>query len=115
MQRVLALVRKQAPSLEIEGEMQADTALNEEIRANIFPNSLLRGRANVFVFPNIDAANIAYNITRQMTDGVAIGPILMGVSKPAHVMTPASTVRRVVNTSAIACVEAQIRAQVAPG
>jgi malate dehydrogenase (oxaloacetate-decarboxylating)(NADP+) len=103
-------VREQAPTLEIDGEMQADTALNEEIRESIFPNSLLNGRANVFVFPNIDAANIAYNIVRQMTDGVAIGPILMGVSKPAHVLTPASTVRRVVNTSAIACVEAQIRA-----
>ena len=113
MRRVLALVRKQAPSLEIDGEMQADTALNEEIRANIFPNSLLSGRANVFVFPNLDAANIAYNIVRSMTDGVAIGPILMGVSKPAHVLTPAATVRRVVNTSAIACVEAQIRGQVA--
>jgi malate dehydrogenase (oxaloacetate-decarboxylating)(NADP+) len=110
MRRVLALVREQAPSLEIDGEMQADTALNEEIRENIFPNSLLSGRANVFVFPNLDAANIAYNIVRSMTDGVAIGPILMGVSKPAHVLTPASTVRRVVNTSAIACVEAQIRA-----
>jgi malate dehydrogenase (oxaloacetate-decarboxylating)(NADP+) len=113
MRRVLALVRAQEPSLEIDGEMQADAALNEEIRHNIFPNSLLTGRANVFVFPNLDAANIAYNMVRQLTDGVAIGPILMGVSKPAHVLTPASTVRRVVNISALACVEAQIRAQVA--
>jgi len=113
MRRVLELVRAKDPRLEIDGEMQADTALNEEIRARIFPNSLLRGRANVFVFPNIDAANIAYNIVRQFTDGVAIGPILMGVSKPAHVLTTASTVRRVVNISALACVEAQIRAQAA--
>jgi len=113
MRRVFDLVRAKAPELEIDGEMQADSALNEEIRARIFPNSLLRGHANVFVFPNLDAANIAYNMVRQMTDGVAIGPILMGVSKPAHVLTPASTVRRVVNISAIACVEAQIRAQVA--
>ena len=111
MRRVLELVRAKAPALEIDGEMQADTALNEEIRARIFPNSLLRGRANVFVFPNLDAANIAYNMARQFTEGVAIGPILMGVSKPAHVLTPASTVRRVVNMTAIACVEAQIRAQ----
>jgi malate dehydrogenase (oxaloacetate-decarboxylating)(NADP+) len=110
MRRVLELVRAQQPKLEIDGEMQADSALNEEIRARIFPNSLLRGQANVFVFPNLDAANIAYNMVRQLTDGVAIGPILMGVSKPAHVLTPASTVRRVVNISAIACVEAQIRA-----
>jgi malate dehydrogenase (oxaloacetate-decarboxylating)(NADP+) len=111
MRRVLELVRAQQPALEIEGEMQADTALNGEIRHNIFPSSLLTGNANVFVFPNLDAANIAYNMVRQLTDGVAIGPILMGVSKPAHVLTPASTVRRVVNISALACVEAQIRAQ----
>ena len=93
--------------------MQADSALNEEIRLRIFPNSLLRGSANVFVLPNLDSANIAYNLVRQFTDGVAIGPILMGVSKPAHVLTAASTVRRVVNISALACVEAQIRAQAA--
>jgi malate dehydrogenase (oxaloacetate-decarboxylating)(NADP+) len=109
MRRVLELVRTQQPALQIDGEMQADTALNEEIRSRIFPNSLLHGSANVFVFPNLDAANIAYNMVRQLTDGVAIGPILMGVSKPAHVLTPASTVRRVVNISALACVEAQIR------
>jgi len=117
MQRVLDLVRRKAPHLEIDGEMQADTALNEEIRARIFPNSTLRGRANLLVFPNLDAANIAYNMVRQLTDGVAIGPILMGVSKSAHVLTPASTVRRVVNVTAIACVEAQIRAaqQIASG
>ena len=113
MRHVLELVRAQDPRLEIDGEMQADTALNEEIRGRIFPNSLLHGHANVFVFPNLDAANIAYNMVRQLTDGVAIGPILMGVSKPAHVLTPASTVRRVVNLTAIACVEAQIRAQAA--
>jgi malate dehydrogenase (oxaloacetate-decarboxylating)(NADP+) len=111
MRRVLDLVRAKDPRLEIDGEMQADTALNEEIRARIFPNSTLRGRANLFVFPNLAAANIAYNMVRQLTDGVAIGPILMGVSKSAHVLTTASTVRRVVNITAIACVEAQIRAQ----
>jgi malate dehydrogenase (oxaloacetate-decarboxylating)(NADP+) len=115
MRRVLEIVRAKDPRLEIDGEMQADTALNEEIRARIFPNSTLRGRANLFVFPNIDAANITYNMVRQLTDGVAIGPILMGVSKSAHVLTPASTVRRVVNMTAIACVEAQIRAQQAAG
>jgi malate dehydrogenase (oxaloacetate-decarboxylating)(NADP+) len=111
MRRVLEIVREKDPQLEIDGEMQADTALNEEIRERIFPNSMLHGNANVFVFPNLDAANIAYNMVRQFTDGIAIGPILMGVSKPAHVLTPASTVRRVVNISALACVEAQIRQQ----
>jgi malate dehydrogenase (oxaloacetate-decarboxylating)(NADP+) len=111
MRRVLEIVRRKDPKLEVDGEMQADTALNEEIRDRIFPNSLLKGTANVFVFPNLDAANIAYNMVRQFTDGIAIGPILMGVSKPVHVLTTASTVRRVVNISALACVEAQIRQQ----
>ena len=113
MRRVLELVRAQDPTLEIDGEMQADTALNEAVRARIFPGSNLTGQANVFVCPNMDAANIAYNMVRHMTDGVAIGPILMGISKPAHILTPVSTVRRVVNMTAIAAVEAQIRAQIA--
>ena len=111
MRKVRELVLAQQPKLEIEGEMHADAALNEEIRLKLFPNSLLTGKANLFVCPNIDAANIAYNITRQMTDGVAIGPILMGVDKPVHVLTPASTVRRIVNMTALAAVEAQIRAR----
>ncbi len=80
------------------------------MRDRLFPNSRLKGRANLFVCPNLDAANIGYNITRVMTDGVALGPILMGVSKAAHILTPAATVRRVVNMTAIAAVEAQIRA-----
>ena len=111
MRRVLELVRAQDPSLEIDGEMQADSALNEAVRARIFPDSTLTGQANVFVCPSMDASNIAYNMVRHMTDGVAIGPILMGISKPAHILTPVSTVRRVVNMTAVACVEAQIRAQ----
>jgi malate dehydrogenase (oxaloacetate-decarboxylating)(NADP+) len=111
MREALALIRGRAPKLEVEGEMHADAALDEGIRERIFPNSLLRGRANLFVLPNLDAANIVYNMMRVMTDGVAIGPILMGVSKPVHVLTPSSTVRRIVNMSALAAVEAQIRAQ----
>ena len=115
MRKVRELVLERAPRIEIEGEMHADAALNEAIRDKLFPGSLLKGRANLFVCPNLDAANIAYNITRQMTDGVAIGPILMGVSKPVHVLTPASTVRRVVNMTALAAVEAQIRGKLAEG
>ena len=110
MRHALEIVRKRDPGLEIEGEMHADTAFNEDIRERLFPNSRLKGRANLFVCPNLDSANIGYNITRVMTDGVALGPILMGVSKPAHILTPAATVRRVVNMTAIAAVEAQIRA-----
>lgn len=111
LQEALTIIRKRVPRLEVEGEMQADLALDPELRARVFPNSRLSGRANVFVFPNLAAANTAFNMTRVMTDGVVIGPILMGVAKPAHVLTPQATVRRVVNMSAIACVEAQIRAE----
>jgi malate dehydrogenase (oxaloacetate-decarboxylating)(NADP+) len=109
MRQALQLIRARMPKLEIEGEMMADTAWDDELRHRIFPNSLLKGRANLFVMPNLDAANITYNMVRVMTDGVAIGPILMGLDQPAHVLTPASTPRRVVNMTAIAAVEAQIR------
>ncbi|RAP59719.1 NADP-dependent malic enzyme [Oleiagrimonas sp. MCCC 1A03011] len=115
MRRALELIRSRAPRLEVEGEMQADVALDPEIRTRLFPNSNLTDKANMFVFPNLDAANIAYNMTRHMSDGVTIGPILMGVAKPAHLLTPQATVRRVVNMTAIACVEAQIRAEMARG
>ncbi|MGH8162752.1 MAG: phosphate acyltransferase, partial [Rhodanobacteraceae bacterium] len=111
MQQALKLIRARVPKLEVEGEMQADVALDPALRARVFPNSRLSGRANVFVFPDLESANASFNMTRVMADGVVIGPILMGVAKPAHVLTPQATVRRVVNTSAIACVEAQIRAQ----
>jgi malate dehydrogenase (oxaloacetate-decarboxylating)(NADP+) len=110
MQKALELIRQQAPKLEVEGEMQADVALTPELREKLFPNSRLEGKANVFVFPNLDAANIAFNMNRVMTDGVVIGPILMGIAKPAHILMPQATVRRVVNMTAVACVEAQIRA-----
>jgi malate dehydrogenase (oxaloacetate-decarboxylating)(NADP+) len=109
MQAVLGLLRERVPDLEVEGEMQPDVALNPDLRERLFPNSRLTGRANVLVFPNLAAANAAFNITRCMSDGVVLGPILMGVAKPAHVLTPQATVRRVVNMSAIACVEAQLR------
>ena len=111
LQAALQLIRKRLPKLEVEGEMQADLALNPELRMRVFPNSRLSGRANMFVFPNLAAANTSFNMSRVMCDGVVIGPILMGVAKPAHVLTPQATVRRVVNMSAIACVDAQIRAE----
>jgi malate dehydrogenase (oxaloacetate-decarboxylating)(NADP+) len=115
MRKVLQILRQRAPKLEVEGEMQADAALVPEIRERLFPNSQLSGSANVFVFPNLDAANISFNMLRAMTDGVVLGPILMGVSKPAHVLTPSATVRRVVNMTAISTVEAQIRGQARAG
>ena len=109
MRRAYQLIRERAPRLEIDGEMQADTAWDEVLRQRIFPNSTLAGRANLFVLPNLDAANIVYNMVKVMTGGVAIGPILMGVDKSAHILTPASTVRRVVNMTALAAVDAQLR------
>jgi malate dehydrogenase (oxaloacetate-decarboxylating)(NADP+) len=111
MREALQLIRARAPKLEIDGEMMGDTAWDDELRHRIFPNTTLKGRANLYVMPNLDAANITYNMVRVMTDGVAIGPILMGVDQPAHILTPASTPRRVVNMTAIAAVEAQIRKQ----
>ena len=110
MRKVWQILKQRAPKLEMDGEMQADTAWDEALRLRMFPHTTLSGRANLFVMPNLDAANIAYNIVRVMTDGVAIGPILMGVDKAAHILPPASTARRVVNMTAVAAVDAQIRA-----
>ncbi|HQW59280.1 MAG: NADP-dependent malic enzyme [Thermomonas sp.] len=110
MRRAFEIIRARMPKLEIDGEMMADTAWDEALRQRIFPNTRLKGRANLLVMPNLDAANIGYNMIRVATGGVAIGPILMGLDQPAHILTPASSSRRVVNMTAIAAVEAQIRA-----
>jgi malate dehydrogenase (oxaloacetate-decarboxylating)(NADP+) len=111
MAQALKLIRAKDPALDVEGEMQADTALDESIRERIFPNSRLKGQANLFIMPNLDAANIAYNMGRVVSEGVAIGPMLLGVAKPAHVLTTAATVRRVINMTAVATVDAQRMAQ----
>ena len=111
MRAVRELLKQRMPKLEMDGEMQGDTAWDELLRKRMMPNTTLNGRANLFVLPNIDAANITYNMVRVMTDGVAIGPILMGISKPVHILTSSATPRRVVNMTAIAAVDAQIRAQ----
>ncbi|HEU4813434.1 MAG TPA: NADP-dependent malic enzyme [Xanthomonadaceae bacterium] len=110
MRKVREILVQRMPRLEVDGEMMADTAWNEELRDRIFPGNTLTGRANLFVMPNLDAANIVYNMVKVMTEGVALGPILMGLDRPAHILTPASTPRRVVNMTAIAAVDAQIRA-----
>jgi malate dehydrogenase (oxaloacetate-decarboxylating)(NADP+) len=110
MRAVRELLKQRMPKLEMDGEMQGDTAWDEVLRKRMMPNTTLSGRANLFVLPNIDAANITYNMVRVMTDGVAIGPILMGISKPVHILTSSATPRRVVNMTAIAAVDAQIRA-----
>jgi malate dehydrogenase (oxaloacetate-decarboxylating)(NADP+) len=107
MREVLAILQKAAPELEVDGEMHGDCALDPEIRAGAIANSALRGEANLLVLPNIDAANISYNLLKTAAgNGVAIGPLLLGVAKPIHILTPAATVRRIVNVSTLAVVEA---------
>jgi malate dehydrogenase (oxaloacetate-decarboxylating)(NADP+) len=110
MRQACAMLREMAPGLEVEGEMHGDAALSQAIRERLFPNSQLTGAANLFVMPNLDSANIALNLVRTLTDGVVIGPMLLGVRGAAHVLTPSSTVRRVVNMTALAAVDAQQRA-----
>ena len=107
MREALALIRERAPELEVDGEMQADTALSEMIRERVFPNSRLKGEANVLIMPNLDAANIAFQFTKVLADALPVGPILIGPAKPAHILTPSVTARGIVNLTAVAVVEAQ--------
>jgi malate dehydrogenase (oxaloacetate-decarboxylating)(NADP+) len=107
MRRALALIRKRAPDLEVDGEMHADAALSEAIRNRILPDSTLRGQANLLIFPNLDAANIAFNLIKEVTNSVSVGPILIGPAKAAHILTPSVTARGIVNLSALAVVDAQ--------
>src|SRR5690606_23649465 len=111
MRQVREQLLKRNPRLNVDGEMQGDTAWDEALREKLLPNSTLKGRANLFVLPNLEAANIAYNLVRVFTDGVAIGPILMGISKPVHILTSSASARRVLNMTAIAAVDSQIRKQ----
>ena len=107
MRDALGIVQEAHPTLEIDGEMQGDAALVESIRQQAMPDSPLKGAANVLVMPNVEAANISYNLLRvSASDGVTIGPILMGMAKPVHILTPISSVRRIVNMVALAAVDA---------
>ena len=106
----LAEIMRLAPDLEVEGEMAADSALSEEIRKEIFPNSRLKGSANLLMMPTLDAANIAVNMLKVVGEAQPIGPILLGAAKPAHIITPSVTVRGIVNISAVATVDAQVAA-----
>jgi malate dehydrogenase (oxaloacetate-decarboxylating)(NADP+) len=106
MQRALALLHERAPDLQIEGEMHGDAALSEEIRLKVFPNSRLRGPANLLIMPTLDAANIAFNLLKTAAgDGVTIGPILLGAARAVHILTPSATVRRIVNMTALTVVD----------
>jgi malate dehydrogenase (oxaloacetate-decarboxylating)(NADP+) len=106
MREALAILTKKRPDLEADGEMQADTALSEAVRELKLQGSRLNGEANVLVMPNLDAANIAYQITRMLADALPVGPILIGGARPAHILTRSATVRGIVNMTAVAVVEA---------
>ena len=107
MRKALKLLRDAHPDLEAEGEMQPDMALDEALRTRIFPNSRLKGAANLLVMPTLEAANIAFNMVRSLAHGLPVGPILLGIAKPAHVTTNSVTARGLVNLAAIAVVDAQ--------
>ncbi|MBV9519306.1 MAG: NADP-dependent malic enzyme [Hyphomicrobiales bacterium] len=109
MRRALSLVRALQPDLEIDGEMQADTALSEMIRDQVLPKARFSGEANVLIMPNLDAANIAFSLIKVLADALPVGPILMGTAKPAHILSPSVTSRGIVNMTAVAVVEAQSR------
>ncbi len=107
MREVLALVRQRASWLEIDGEMHGDAALDGAYRAELMPRGTLSGEANLLVLPNIDAANIAYNLLKTAAGGgIAIGPVLLGAAKPVHILTPSATVRRIVNMTALTVADA---------
>lgn len=108
MRDTLAMIKARDPHLEIDGEMHADAALVESIRKDVMPDSPLKGSANLLIMPTMEAARISYNLLRvTSSDGVTVGPVLMGVAKPVHILTPIASVRRIVNMVALAVVEAQ--------
>jgi malate dehydrogenase (oxaloacetate-decarboxylating)(NADP+) len=108
MRRTLALLRQRAPWLEVDGEMHGDVALDAQERHKVMPRSTLSGEANLLVLPNIDAANIAYNLLKTAAGGgIAIGPVLLGAAKPVHILTPSTTVRRIVNMTALTVADAE--------
>ena len=109
MRKALKLIRERAPELECDGEMEADTALLPMVRERVLPSSTLKDVANLLIFPNLDAANIAYQFAKVLADALPIGPILIGAAKPVHILTGSVTARGVVNMTALAVVEAQER------
>jgi malate dehydrogenase (oxaloacetate-decarboxylating)(NADP+) len=105
MSRARELLEAQAPGLQVEGEIHGDAAVSNAIRAQLFPGSRLKDNANLLVMPNLDAANIAFNLLKVLAgDGITIGPVLLGAEKSVHIMTSTATVRRIINMSALAVV-----------
>jgi len=104
------VILARAPSLDVDGEMRADSALSKKIRDAEMPDSRLAGDANLLVMPNVDAANITYNALRVTAgNGITVGGILLGAAKPVHILTPSATVRRIVNMTAVAVADAGAR------
>lgn len=101
-------IKRRDPELEIDGEMHADAALRAEIRNIVMPNSSLEGEANTFIMPNVDAANIAFNMVKVLAEGISIGPILLGAARPIHILTPSVSARGIVNVTALASVGVQV-------
>jgi len=95
-----------APDLIVEGEMQGDLALNQELRERYIPDSVLGGEANLLIFPNLESANLSMTLLKEMNNALAVGPILMGPRAPAHILAPSTTSRGIVNMAAIAASEA---------
>ncbi len=110
MRRATALLKDKHPEIEADGEMQGDTALSQAARNLILPHSKLEGEANILIMPNLDTANVAYQMIKSLADALPVGPILIGPARPAHILTPSVTARGVLNMTAVAAVEAQERA-----
>jgi malate dehydrogenase (oxaloacetate-decarboxylating)(NADP+) len=108
MRDALELIRTRMPHLEVEGEMHGDAALSAEVRLKAFPNARMREDANLLIMPTLDAANISFNLLKVVGGaGITVGPILLGAARPVHILTPTATVRRIINMTALAVVDAQ--------
>ena len=107
MRLVRELLLQRNPNFPIEGEMHADVALDEAVRERVFPNSSFTGQANFLIMPSLDAANISYNMTKVLGEGLPIGPLLLGTDRPANVITPSITARGLVNMAAISVIDAE--------
>ena len=110
MRRATAILKQNHPEIEADGEMHGDTALSEAARKLILPHSKLEGVANILIMPNLDTANVAYQMIKVLADALPVGPILIGPARPAHILTPSVTARGILNMTVVAAVEAQERA-----
>ncbi len=107
MAEAVRLLHQRAPSLQVDGEMHGDSALDGDLRTSLFPRSKLKDAANLLICPSLDAANISFNLLKTAADGLHVGPILLGTAQPAHVLTPSVTARGILNMTALAVVDAQ--------